>query len=243
MLRSLVGSEMCIRDRPQSVQYVNLPKTYETVTDTVIVQPQYIAPDGSIVPAVTEELSRRVVKTPASSQERVIPAITKEVTRRVVKTPATLVERVVPYEKKDGKTRVVKTPARTVERVVPNISKQETRRRVKQPASTQEKVIPGVTKEVQVKKLVRPQTFYLRNEDGKVVREFASLDEFEQYKSNLPTSVQEKPVSTFSVDVDTASYSFLRASINSGKLPPRSSIRLEELINCLLYTSPSPRDS
>ena len=226
--------------QPASVEYVTPPKAYDTVTETIVVQPQYIAPDGSVVPAVTQELSRRVVKTPTVSIERAIPAITKQVTRRVVKTPATLVERVVPYEKKDGKTRVVKTPARTVERVVPNIAKQETRRRVKQPASTQEKVIPGVTKEVQVKKLVRPQTFYLRNEDGKVVREFASLDEFEQYKSNLPTSVQEKPVSTFSVDVDTASYSFLRASINNGKLPPRSSIRLEEMINYFPYDYEAP---
>ena len=98
-----------------------------------------------------------------------------------------------------------------MERVVPAVTKQVERRVIKTPARTQEKVIPGVTKEVQVKKLVRPQTFYLRNEDGKIVREFASLDEFEQYKSNLPTSVQEKPVSTFSVDVDTASYSFMRA--------------------------------
>jgi len=40
------------------------------------------------------------------------------------------------------------------------------------------------------------------------------------------TSVKETPVSTFSVDVDTASYSFFRSSINRGQLPPRSSIRL-----------------
>ena len=109
----------------------------------------------------------------------------------MIKTPARTVERFVPYEKKDGKTRVVITPPKTMERAVPAITKQVEHRVIKTPASTQEKVIPGVTKEVQVKKLVRPQTFYLRNEDGKVVREFASLDEFEHYKSNQATSVQE----------------------------------------------------
>ena len=97
-----------------------------------------------------------------------------------------------------------------------------------------------MTKEVQLRKLIAPQVFYLRDNDGNVVREFANLDEFEQYKSNLPTSVQEKPVSTFSADVDTASYSFLRASINSGKLPPRSSIRLEEMINYFPYDYEAP---
>ena len=228
-----------------STELVNIPSSFETVMETIIVQPSYVAADGSIVPPVTEDISRRVARTPASTQERVIPAVTKTKTRRVIKTPARTVERFVPYEKKDGKTRVVITPPKTMERAVPAITKQVERRVIKTPARTQEVVIPGVTKEVHVKKLVRPQTFYLRNEDGKVVREFASLDEFEHYKSNLPTPVKEKPVSTFSVDVDTASYSFLRASINSGKLPQRSSIRLEEMINyfpCLLYTSPSPRD-
>jgi len=229
--------------KPASTEYVSPPKAYETVTDTVVVQQQYLAVDGSVVPAVTQEVSRRVSRTPASTQERVIPAITKQVSRRVVKKPATTVERIVPYEKRDGKTRVVKTPAKTVERVIPNVAKQETRRRIKQPAATQERVVPAVTKEVQVRKLVAPQTFYLRDDDGNVVREFASLDEFEIYKSNLPTSVQEKPVSTFSVDVDTASYSFLRASINSGKLPPRSAIRVEELINYFPYDYEAPKST
>jgi Ca-activated chloride channel family protein len=43
-------------------------------------------------------------------------------------------------------------------------------------------------------------------------------------------------VSTFSVDVDTASYAFMRASLNNGALPPKDSIRVEEWINYFDYS-------
>jgi len=140
-----------------STELVTIPQSFETVMDTIVVQPQYVAADGSIVPPVTQEISRRVVKTPASTQERVIPAATKTVSRRVVKTPRSTVERFIPYEKKDGKTRVVVTPPRTLERAVPVITKQATRRVIKTPARTQERIIPSVTKQVQVRKLAVPQ--------------------------------------------------------------------------------------
>ena len=55
------------------------------------------------------------------------------------------------------------------------------------------------------------------------------------------------PLSTFSIDVDTASYANVRRFLQRGQLPPADAVRIEELINyfsyaCLLYTSPSPRD-
>jgi len=50
-----------------------------------------------------------------------------------------------------------------------------------------------------------------------------SRDQFEKFESNPVASVKEQPVSTFSIDVDTASYSFLRSSINRGQLPPPGS--------------------
>ena len=67
-----------------------------------------------------------------------------------------------------------------------------------------------------------------------------SRDRFEAYDLNPVTSVKETPVSTFSVDVDTASYSFLRASINRGQLPQPNSIRLEEMINYFPYDYKAP---
>ncbi len=102
---------------------------------------------------------------------------------------------------------------------------------------------PAVQQDIGRQRLVTPPKYILRDDDGTIVREFESRDAFEIYKANLPTPVAEKPVSTFSVDVDTSSYSFLRASINSGKLPPRESIRLEEMINYFPYDYEAPKSA
>jgi Ca-activated chloride channel family protein len=49
------------------------------------------------------------------------------------------------------------------------------------------------------------------------------------------------PVSTFSIDVDKASYANVRRYLNSGQLPPPSAVRIEELINYFPYNYPEPR--
>jgi len=48
------------------------------------------------------------------------------------------------------------------------------------------------------------------------------------------------PVSTFSVDVDTASYAIVRSSLTGGFLPDPSSVRVEEMINYFPYDLPAP---
>jgi Ca-activated chloride channel homolog len=48
------------------------------------------------------------------------------------------------------------------------------------------------------------------------------------------------PLSTFSIDVDTASYSKMRQFINNGTVPPKDAIRLEELVNYFPYRYPQP---
>jgi Ca-activated chloride channel homolog len=48
------------------------------------------------------------------------------------------------------------------------------------------------------------------------------------------------PLSTFSIDVDTASYSNVRRFINQGQLPPKDAVRIEELINYFPYDYPQP---
>ncbi|MFC1582044.1 von Willebrand factor type A domain-containing protein [Planctomycetota bacterium] len=67
----------------------------------------------------------------------------------------------------------------------------------------------------------------------------------EQYEgpSEKPfSSPLDTPLSTFSVDVDTASYSNVRRFINNGKLPPGQAVRIEELINYFEYDYPQPKD-
>ena len=48
------------------------------------------------------------------------------------------------------------------------------------------------------------------------------------------------PLSTFSIDVDAASYSNIRRFIQNGQLPPRDAVRIEELINYFKYDYPQP---
>jgi Ca-activated chloride channel family protein len=52
---------------------------------------------------------------------------------------------------------------------------------------------------------------------------------------NGVTAVADQPVSTFSVDVDTASYGLMRRYLNDGVMPPQDAIRPEEVINYFSY--------
>ncbi len=60
-------------------------------------------------------------------------------------------------------------------------------------------------------------------------------DRFAAFDPNPVRVAAEHPVSTFSVDVDTASYAFARASLNRGALPPPDAVRVEELVNYFPY--------
>jgi len=54
--------------------------------------------------------------------------------------------------------------------------------------------------------------------------------------------VKDEPVSTFSIDVDTSSYSFVRAALNQNLLPQKDAVRVEEMINYFPYDYPGPAD-
>ena len=68
-------------------------------------------------------------------------------------------------------------------------------------------------------------------------------ENYEAAEINPIKIVAESPVSTFSIDVDTASYSNLRRFLTQGVLPPKDSIRVEELINYFDYHYPGPDGS
>jgi Ca-activated chloride channel homolog len=65
----------------------------------------------------------------------------------------------------------------------------------------------------------------------------------ESYKSvpeNQFFAATSQPLSTFSIDVDTASYSNIRRYINDGQLPPKDAVRIEEMVNYFPYDYPQP---
>ena len=67
-------------------------------------------------------------------------------------------------------------------------------------------------------------------------------DRFGNLDSNPVKQVVEEPVSTFSIDTDTSSYSFLRRSLMENLLPPKDAVRVEEMINYFPYDYEAPAD-
>ena len=67
-----------------------------------------------------------------------------------------------------------------------------------------------------------------------------NTEEYGRIQENGFKSVADAPLSTFSIDVDPASYSNMRRFINRGELPPADAIRTEELVNYFSYDYPKP---
>ncbi len=183
-----------------------------------------------LIPAKYKTVTKQVMITPQKVEEVTIPAVTKDFVVKLANGEEVINKVVIEEERID----YVITPAQyetRSERVLIEPAREEWK-----PDSQALNKTASFTKPA-------PPKYILRDDDGNIVREFENRDAFEIYKANLPTPVAEKPVSTFSVDVDTASYSFMRASINAGKLPPRASIRLEEMINYFPYDYAAPKSA
>ena len=69
----------------------------------------------------------------------------------------------------------------------------------------------------------------------------ANTESYDDAGDNPFRSVSADPLSTFSIDVDTASYANVRRFLNEGTLPPDAAVRIEELINYFHYSYPQPR--
>ena len=73
--------------------------------------------------------------------------------------------------------------------------------------------------------------------------ESPSADRFDSIIEKPFTDANTEPVTTFSIDVDTASYSKVRQTIQQqGRLPSPNMVRIEELVNYFEYEYPSPQD-
>ncbi len=68
----------------------------------------------------------------------------------------------------------------------------------------------------------------------------SNTEAFANAEQNPLKITTAEPVSTFSIDVDTASYSAVRSSLSSGMLPPPEAVRVEEMINYFPYDYPAP---
>ncbi len=69
-----------------------------------------------------------------------------------------------------------------------------------------------------------------------------NTEAYDSISENDFHSVSEEPLSTFSIDVDTASYSNVRRFLTEGQLPPKGAVRIEELLNYFTYDYPEPKE-
>lgn len=69
----------------------------------------------------------------------------------------------------------------------------------------------------------------------------SNTEEYDSITENIFLATDKNPLSTFSIDVDTASYSNIRRFINNKQLPPKDAVRIEEMINYFTYNYPQPK--
>lgn len=90
----------------------------------------------------------------------------------------------------------------------------------------------------------RPETTYGDLEPMMEDQEIPSFntEEYDYLPENEFRNALDHPLSTFSIDVDHASYSNMRRFLMHGQLPPADAVRIEELINYFSYDYPAPAD-
>lgn len=85
-----------------------------------------------------------------------------------------------------------------------------------------------------------PQASESREDTATSPGQVAGGEQYDPLVENDFVAVAQEPLSTFSVDVDTASYSNVRRFLEQGTSPPRDSVRIEELLNYFRYDDPTP---
>ncbi len=93
------------------------------------------------------------------------------------------------------------------------------------------------SRNISASRKVRKSAFPIRTYE----REF-NTEEYASISENSFRNVKDAPLSTFSIDVDAASYSNMRRFLKQGQLPPAGAVRIEEMINYFHYDYPQPKD-
>ena len=67
-------------------------------------------------------------------------------------------------------------------------------------------------------------------------------EDYDAFVENAFESPKTAPLSTFSIDVDNASYTNIRRFLNNGQQVPKDAVRVEEMVNFFKYTYPQPKN-
>src|SRR5262249_5130098 len=87
-----------------------------------------------------------------------------------------------------------------------------------------------------------PVRYALMQAQPEADRPRGNTETYDKIDENAFVAARDNPLSTFSIDVDTASYANVRRFLDGGHLPPPDAVRLEELVNYFRYGDPAPDD-
>ena len=94
-----------------------------------------------------------------------------------------------------------------------------------------------------LKMLVTPRIVIQEEDESKLgIDLLPGTEQYAAISDNPFLSPLQAPLSTFSIDVDTASYANVRRFLTGGSLPPADAVRIEELINYFRYDYPQPKE-
>lgn len=136
-------------------------------------------------------------------------------------TTATLVAGLLSY------TALTQMPSTSTTKLEGDAGQRQTRMNVEMPAPYAPGQFP-------------PSTARIADIDLEGPRAGETRDRFASFKEGGVERVADNPVSTFSVDVDTASYAYVRQTLQDGVMPPADAVRVEELINYFDYDYDAP---
>jgi len=106
---------------------------------------------------------------------------------------------------------------------------------LKKPGNANKQLI-GRSGGIHVEESKRIYGFYDKEQDG-----YFNTEDYDNISENKFLRATDNPLSTFSIDVDAASYSNVRRFINQGQLPPAGAVRIEEMVNYFTYEYPQPK--
>lgn len=113
------------------------------------------------------------------------------------------------------------------------------------PAANQHQISRSTISEIKEDGIVVQEQEGIKDEEISSANKADKLFNTEDYDNiveNKFLSPSKEPLSTFSIDIDEASYSNVRRYLQNGSLPPAGAVRIEEMINYFDYDYPQPQN-
>ena len=216
-----------------------------------------VTSSGRAIQGVTISIAGRATSTISASDGRYALTVTRSsrrdrvtlLARRVGYAP---LQRAVDLAADTVRVDIALVPAATMREEAVTLNAPQQRQEAQRAAADSRRAdVTGATASIGIAAAPATMAKVRARRDGHVVppgirraREPWNTEAYERIDENPFRPVSVAPLSTFSVDVDRASYSNVRRFLNQGTLPPKDAVRIEELVNYFPYgdATPSSRD-